>query len=402
MDYDKVIKYLYSLERKKGSRLGLENIKKLLRKVNNPEKGLKYIHVAGTNGKGSVCAMISSILLENGYKVGMYTSPHLVDFRDRFLINNKKISEKNIIKYFLKIKKYIDEQTFFEVITAMAFLYFMEKKVDFLVLEVGLGGRLDATNVVKPLVSVITNVDIEHTDFLGKSVEKIAYEKAGIIKQNVPVTTGAKNKALSVIKKICENRNSKLFIKKKYKNLKLNLKGSFQIENASVAVTTIDVLNQYYKSGIDENKIKRGLSNIKWNGRFEFLKKNILVDCAHNPSGIEVLIKELRLLKIKKLYKNLILVIGILNDKDVKKMISIIEPFADKIIITKVDNPRAEDPLKIKGFFKNKDKIKKIIKDVKKAAEYAEEIAEKNDLILVTGSCFVVGEAIRKSIKKYH
>ncbi len=404
MDYDKVIGYLYSLERKKGSKLGLENIKKLLKKINNPEKSLKCIHVAGTNGKGSVCAMISSVLQEAGYKVGMYTSPHLEDFRDRFFINNKKISKKDVVRCFLKVKKFIDEQTFFEVITAMAFLYF-KGKVDFLVLEVGLGGRLDATNVVKPLVSVITNVDIEHTDFLGKSIEKIAYEKAGIIKENIPVVTAAKGKPLLVIKKICKNRNSRLFINKKYKksngkfdighykNLKLNLNGNFQLENASITVTTIDVLNQYYKLKI--KKIKNGLKKVKWAGRFEFINKNTLVDCAHNPAALKVLTKELKNLKKEKKFKKLILIIGILNDKDIKKMIKIIEPFSDKIILTKPETPRAEEPLKIKKFIKNKNKIKKISKDVKKAVKYAEKIAEKGDLILVTGSCFVVGEVMK-------
>ena len=219
MNYSNVIKYLYSLERKKGSKLGLKNIRNLLKKVNNPEKSLKVIHVAGTNGKGSVCAMISSILQEAGCKVGMYTSPHLKDFRDRFLINNKKIIKNDVVKYFLKVKKFIDEQTFFEVITAMAFLYFNDEKVDFLVLEVGLGGRLDATNVVKPLVSVITNIDIEHTDFLGKTLEKITHEKAGIIKKNIPVITGAKGKSLKIIKKVCKKNHCKLFINEKYKQI---------------------------------------------------------------------------------------------------------------------------------------------------------------------------------------
>jgi len=395
MEYKSVIKYLYSLERKKGSKLGLGDIKKLLKKINNPEKSLKCIHVAGTNGKGSVCAMISSVLQEAGYKVGMYTSPHLEDFRERFLINNKRISKKDVVRCFLKVKKFIDEQTFFEVITAMAFLYF-KGKVDFLILEVGLGGRLDATNVVKPLVSVITNIDVEHTDFLGKSLEKIAYEKAGIIKDKIPVVTAAKGKALLVIKKIYKQKKSKLFINRKYKNLKLNLNGNFQLENASVAVTAINVLNQYYKLKIDEKNIKNGLKKVKWAGRFEFINKNTLVDCAHNPAAFKVLVNELKLLKFKKNYKRLILVIGILNDKDIKKMIKIIEPFSDKIILTKPKTPRAEEPLKIKKFIKNKNKIKKINKDVKKAVEYAEKIVEKSDLILVTGSCFVVGETIKK------
>ena len=394
MDYNQVIKYLYSLDRKKGSKLGLGNIKNLLKKIGNPEKNLKCVHVAGTNGKGSVCAMVYSILQKAGHKVGMYTSPHLEDFRDRFLINNKKISKNDIVRYFLKVKKFIDEQTFFEVITAMAFLYFNEKKVDFLVLEVGLGGRLDATNVVNPLVSVITNVDIEHTDFLGKKIEKIAYEKAGIIKEDIPVVTGAKSKPLLIIKKICKKRNSQLFVNKKYKNLKLNLNGTFQLENASVAVKAI-VLNQYYQLKISKKNIKNGLKNINWPGRFDFIKKNILVDCAHNPAALKALVKELTNLKKEKKYKKLILIIGILSDKDIKKMVEIIEPFSDKIIITKPENPRSEEPIIIKKFVKNKNQVK-IIKNIKNAVKYAEKIVEKKDLILVTGSCFVVGEVMKQ------
>ena len=393
MDYGQVINYLYSLDRKKGSKLGLGNIKTLLKKIGNPENNLKYIHVAGTNGKGSVCAMVSSVLQEAGHKVGMYTSPHLEDFRDRFLINNKKISKNDIVRYFLKVRRFIDEQTFFEVITAMAFLYFHEKKVDFLVLEVGLGGRLDATNVVNPLLSVITNIDIEHTDFLGKTIEKIAYEKAGIIKKNIPVVTGAKNKPLLIIRKICKKRNSQLFVSKRYKTLKLNLNGSFQLENASIAVKVIDVLNQYYPLKISNKNIKNGLKNIKWPGRFDFIKKNMLVDCAHNPAALRALVKELTNLKKEKKYKKLILIIGILSDKDIKKMMGLIEPFSDKIIITKAETPRAEEPSKIKKFVKNKDKVK-IIKNIKGAVKYAEKLAEKKDLILVTGSCFVVGEVM--------
>ena len=396
MDYKQVIKYLYSLERKKGSKLGLRNIKKLLKKIGNPEKSLKCIHVAGTNGKGSVCAMVSSVLQKAGYKVGMYTSPHLEDFKDRFLINNKKILKKDIVMYFLKVRRFIDEQTFFEVITAMAFLYFKEKKVDFLVLEVGLGGRLDATNVVNPLLSAVTNVDIEHTDFLGKTIEKIAYEKAGIIKRNVPVVTGTKNKPLLIIKKISKQKNSQLFVNKRCKNLKLNLNGNFQLENASIAVKVIDVLNQYYQLKISKKNIKNGLNNIKWPGRFEFIKKNILVDCAHNPAALNALAMELLNLKKEKKYKKLILVIGILSDKDIKKMMEIIEPFSDKIIITKAENPRAEEPSKIKKFVKNRNKVE-IIKNIKNAVKYAEQIAAKKDLILVTGSCFVVGKAMRNT-----
>ena len=181
MDYRQILGHLYSLESSK-IKLGLKNIKALLKKLGNPEKELKCIHVAGTNGKGSVCAMLFYVLREAGYNVGLYTSPHLKKFNERIRFNDNFISDREIVDYYLGMKGKITNQSFFEITTAMAFLYFKEKKVDFVVLEVGLGGRLDATNVVKPLISIITNIDYEHTNLLGNTLEKIAYEKAGIIK----------------------------------------------------------------------------------------------------------------------------------------------------------------------------------------------------------------------------
>ena len=211
MNYNQILKELYSLDTPKYT-LGLGRINDLLKKLNNPEKKLKCIHVAGTNGKGSVCAMISSILQDAGYNVGMYTSPHLKKFNERIRINNKLITDKDIVKYYLKIKKYATDQTFFDMTTAMAFLYFYDEKVDFSVMETGLGGRLDSTNVITPVVSIITNVGIEHTEYLGSTIEKIAYEKAGIIKKNVNVITGAENEALKIIKTIAKKKNSKLIV----------------------------------------------------------------------------------------------------------------------------------------------------------------------------------------------
>ena len=206
MDYKKVLEELYSLDIKKWA-LGLERIESLLKKLGNPEKNLKCIHVAGTNGKGSVCAMLHSVLMDAGYKVGLYTSPHLKKFNERIRINNALISDKDIVKYYLKVKKQVTNQSFFEITTAMAFLYFRGKNIDFVVLEVGLGGRLDATNVVTPLVSIITNIGLEHTEFLGNTLEKIAYEKAGIIKKNIPTITAAEGIALATIKKISNKKN---------------------------------------------------------------------------------------------------------------------------------------------------------------------------------------------------
>ena len=404
MSYNQTLNYIYNLkgsEHKGNFNLSLDNIKILLKKLDNPEKSLKVIHVTGTNGKGSVCTMIASILMEKGHKVGIYTSPHLKDFRERFVVNNKKISKRDFVKYFEIIKPNITNQTFFEVITSIAFLYFKDKKTDFLVCEVGLGGRLDATNVVNPLVSVITKVGLEHQEYLGDTIERIAYEKAGIIKNNKPVVTGAKGAALKVIKEIAKKKNSPIFLIKKaikknshfnindYKNLKLSLMGDFQLENASIAVKTIEVLNKYYNLNINKNNIRKGLLKTKIAGRFQFISRNIIVDCAHNPDAMAALKKEL--LKIRKRYRKIYLIIGILKDKDYKAMLDKLIPLVKTTILVKPKIPRAQDP-KILAKYVKKNYI--IIENAKNAFKYIKKKTNKNDLILVTGSFYVVGEII--------
>ncbi|MBW2980888.1 bifunctional folylpolyglutamate synthase/dihydrofolate synthase [Candidatus Woesearchaeota archaeon] len=383
MNYNQSMKYLLSLQHF-GTKLGLANITRLLNKLGNPHKGLKVIHVAGTNGKGSVCAMISNILQKAGYRVGMYTSPHLRCFNERFLVNGKKISNEDVARLTAVVKRYRKDQTFFEVVTAMAFQYFKEKKVDFLILEVGLGGRLDATNVIVPLVSVITNVDIDHTDYLGKNIVNIAYEKAGIIKKNKPVVTAAEGKALKVIENVSKEKNSDLFlVKKPKKRFKLALIGNFQQINAAVAVRTVETLNKYYGLGIAKKSIDLGLETAYWPGRLEFIADNILVDCAHNLACVKILVKELQ-----KIKKKIILVIGISKDKDKEGMLNLLEPLAYKIVLTKADVPRATDTKELAKYLK---KDYKIIDEPRKALKYAESIAKKNDLILVAGSIYVVG-----------
>ncbi len=391
MNYQQTLNHIYNLkgsEHKGGFNLSLKDIKILLKKLKNPEKSLKVIHVAGTNGKGSVCAMLSSILKEAGYKVGMYTSPHLKDFRERFLINNKKISKQDIVSYFKRVKPFITKQTFFEVITAIAFLYFKDKKVDFLVCEVGLGGRLDATNVVNPLISVITNIGLEHQEYLGETTEKVAYEKAGIVKKNKPVVTGAKGSALKVIEKIAKKNNSKLYHDGKPIKVHLKLKGDFQLENASIAIETIKALNRHYDLKVKKNNIKNGLSKTIWHGRLEFISKNVLVDCAHNIEAVKALKKELK--KIKKKYQKLYLIIGILKDKDYKNMLKELTPSANKIILVKPKIQRALEPKIMAKYAKNSI----IIEDTKKALKYVKKTAKKQDLTLITGSIYVVGEVI--------
>jgi len=387
MNYNQIINYLNSLE-KIGTMFGLSRIKAILKKLGNPEKSLKVIHVAGTNGKGSVCAMLAAILQGKGYKVGLYTSPHLKDIRERFKVNNKDISTKDFIKYFLKVKKYSKKETYFEFITAMAFLYFKDRKVDFLILEVGMGGRLDATNVVKPLVSVITNIELEHTDYLGKTIEKIAYEKAGIIKNKVPVITSTKGKALNVIKKVAKSKNSRVIVPKKY-NYKTNLKGDFQVFNANIAIETINVLNQLKIIKINNKTIKKSLKKVNWPGRVQF-KDSILLDCAHNPSGVKALVQYIKTLKRKKI----ILIFGVLDDKDYRAMLRHLMPFVYKIIITRPNSFRALEPRILAKEVEKYSKYFLIIKDPSRSLKYAKSIKGKEDLILVTGSIYVVGELI--------
>ena len=398
MDYRKTLEYLYSLESSK-IKLGLENIQNLLNKIGNPEKQLKFIHVAGTNGKGSVCAMLFYILKEAGYKVGLYTSPHLKKFNERIRINENFITDKEIVDYFLRIKPHITSQSFFEITTAMAFLYFNDKNIDLVVLEVGLGGRLDATNVVIPLVSVITNIGIEHTELLGNTIEKIAFEKAGIIKNNVPVVTGAKGNALDVIKKIAKEKNAPLFLAKRYGDVKFNyLNGNFQQENKNIALTTIDTLKNFHPIKISQKQIKNGIKKTKWPARLQFISKNVLVDCAHNHSSFEVLRNELNVIKKQKNIKYFIFVVGIQNDKNIPMMLKTINHLISTIIFTKSKNEKASKPQYLLEIFNkintNKEIKTKIIQNSKKALSYAEKIAKKNDLIVVAGSIYLAGDII--------
>lgn len=398
MDYRKILNYLYSLESPE-IKLGLGRVYQLLDKLGNPEKKIRCIHVAGTNGKGSVCAMLHSILAESGYKVGMYTSPHLKKFNERIRINDKLITDKEIVEYFLKIKPFITSQSFFEITTAMAFLYFHDKHADFIVLETGLGGRLDATNVVTPLVSVITNIGLEHTDLLGSTIEKIAFEKAGIIKKNVPVVAGAKGMALEVIKKIAKERNAPLFQTKKYPRIKFKyLRGEFQQQNKDIALTTINTLINPHSIKINKNKITDGLKKTEWPARMQLISKNTLIDAAHNPGGFKMLANELRLIKKNKKINNFIFVVGIQNDKDIQSMLNAINPLISTIIFTKSGNSKAAEPKELLNILnkinKNKNINKKIINRPKRALNYARKISGKNDLVVVTGSIYMVGEFI--------
>jgi len=376
------IEKVLSIERT-AKTFDLESIKKFLRIIGNPERKIKTIHVAGTNGKGSVCAMISSVLAEAGFKVGMFTSPHLTKVNERIRFDNELISNddfKRIANFIYETEKKNNiSLTFFETLTVMAFIYFNEKKLDYAVMETGMGGRLDATNVAKPIISVITNIGLEHRDILGNTIKDIAKEKAGIIKPNTTVVTNAKGKALSVIEKVAEKHNSRIIVAKNLKNIELNLKGEYQKENASTAFAVLKEL------GINKNIILRGLKKAYWPGRFEFMNKNILLDCAHNPDGIKALVKS-----IKKLnYKNLIIVIGVMKDKNINSIAKKLEKLNPMVIVTKASVSRSRGPEEISGCFKRAG----VIPNLKNAIRHAVKKAEKDDIVLITGSIFVVGEA---------
>ena len=426
--YAEALDYIYDLT-KYGIKLGLKNINYLLYLLGDPHEKLKIIHVGGTNGKGSTSSLISSILQSDGYKVGLYTSPHLVDFTERIEINRKPIERKKVSELLERIKPSIEKvantpsyghPTFFEVITSLAFLYFFEEQVDFLVLEIGLGGRLDATNVCEPLISVITHIDYDHMDKLGNSLEEIAREKGGIIKpEGVTITSDQYNEAYNEIKKIAEGKNSLIYgigreinyeivksnikgvifdlkgIYRNYKNLHTPLLGRHQAENAATAISAIEAL-KIRGVKISEKAIRAGLEKVKWTGRLEIIQNNptLILDGAHNPSGVKIVRQALEEIFS---YHRLILVLAIFADKDYKKMIQILAPNADLIITTKAKSPRATPPqiiAKEAAQYIEKNKII-VTEDISQAINSALSNSKEEDLICITGSLYTVGEAKR-------
>ena len=425
--YKDTIDFLFSLQRF-GIKLGLENMNRMLQAFGNPHKNLKAVHIGGSNGKGSVAAFVAKIFQKAGYRVGLYTSPHLLGFSERIRINGEPITFDEVIILTRLIKKKQKEvekedgtsgnptsvtcMSFFEFTTLLAFLYFFRKDVDIAIIEVGMGGRLDATNVLTPLVSVITNISKEHHQYLGKTLMEIAREKAGIIKKNgVLLTAITQPQILAKIRSQCQQLGSILYrlgknieIKEKkggvfdyqglftgYRKLMINILGEYQNRNAALAVGVAEVLgNQGYT--VTEKAIREGLFKMKWPGRLELVKKNpkVLLDGAHNLAGIENLSKEL---KQNFSYQKLFLIIGIMQDKPIKPILKRIASLGHHIIFTQPQIDRAASPfflLKAARSFCEKGEV---VEDVKQAVRKAMSLSNKDDLICVTGSLFTVGEA---------
>jgi dihydrofolate synthase / folylpolyglutamate synthase len=403
--------YLDSLNVDK-MRFGLKAITELLSQLGNPQNSYKTILIAGTNGKGSTAAMIASILCSAGYKVGLYTSPHLVDVRERIVINGKKISLKEFNQTIAYVKDKKEQPvTYFEFLTAAVFVYFQRQKVEIAVLEVGLGGRLDATNVCKPLVSVITNIALDHMDYLGNTLDSIAREKAGIIKQKgICITAAKQNKVLEVLKNVCLRHRAKLYrlgrdikIKKQkdgilnyeglyrnLKNLKIPLQGDHQLSNAALALAAIELCEKKGFS-IADTAIYAGLKNTHWEARLEVLQNQplFLLDGAHNPAGISVLC---RTLKKDFSYRRLILIFGALADKDYRRMLQKIVPLASIIILTQLKTKRAVPVNDIMETVKKMGYPAIVTENVGQAIERAQAMAKKQDLICATGSFYLAGE----------
>ena len=317
--------------------LSLERIKLVLDKLGNPQDSLKYIHVAGTNGKGSTCAILASILQEAGYKVGLYTSPHIFDYTERIKINGQDIAKEDFAKLFEEIYSSGVKLTEFEFLTAICFLYFQRKNVEIVILETGMGGRFDATNVIKEnLCSIITQIDLDHTDRLGKTKDEIAFEKAGIIKQTCPVITSMGYEA---IRDRADDLNSMLLFSSPYVPQDfveaLALRGLHQIENLSLALSAIN----YLFKNIDENIIKQGLMKVKNPYRFEYFPdKNLIIDACHNPNGVKALRENLDFY-----YPNLPrrFIFGCLNNKDYPKMMEILFKDDDEVFLNEFNYPNS-------------------------------------------------------------
>jgi len=415
--YQSSLDYLYRLE-KFGMIFGLTQVERILEAIGNPHKELQVIHIGGTNGKGSTAAMMASILQHEGYRVGLYTSPHLIDFTERIRINGQEIEKKEVTELTswmierVNVAKITDPFTFFDFTTAMAFLYFSRKTVDVAIVEVGLGGRLDSTNVVDPLLSMITNVSRDHEDVLGKSLFKIAGEKAGIIKRERPVITAATQPGvLRLFSRVCQKKEAPLYrvgkefrsigsetsdftyegLHRKLWNLQLNLRGLHQIVNATTALGACEIVEQLGYP-VSTRAMVEGLRSVEWPGRFELVASSprVILDGAHNPAGAIALRESL---KEEFPYKRLILLIGILKDKDFRTILRTLSPLADHIILSKPHLDRAAPVSLLEKALKENGKTVEAIEDLEEAIKRGLSLTGEEDLLCITGSLYMVGEA---------
>jgi len=420
--YEEIMLYLKSFK-PKGMVLGLDRIRRLASDLGNPQNDYPSIIVGGTNGKGSTSAMIASILKEAGFTAGLYTSPHLFDIRERIRISGKMVKKEDFCKAVSDVKRAgTDDITFFELLTVVAFLIFKRANADASVLEVGLGGRLDATIITPSKTSVITNIGFDHVEILGNTLEKIAFEKAGIISDNSAVFTCERTpSAFKVIKDKCKNTGSRLFGYGKdfsasnissargginfdfesenfhIKNIHVPLEGEFQIYNASIAIAaTLDFAKN--KRIISEDILRKGLANVRWRGRMEHINigREVLFDCAHNSHAARYLAGYLNKECLKR---EIVLVYGTVEEKDYRETLSMLATKSRNIILTRPVNPRAKNPESIKNELFRDEKNIEVEDDPLAALRLARQKCPKDGIICVTGSIFLVAPLIEYADK---
>jgi dihydrofolate synthase/folylpolyglutamate synthase len=406
MNYQETINWMfnqlpmYQLQGASAYKKDLTNAHLLTAHLDNPQEKIKCIHVAGTNGKGSTSHMLASILQEAGYKVGLYTSPHLKDFRERIKITGKDISEEFVTDFINEHKSFFESNdlSFFEMTVGLAFDYFAKEKVDIAVIEVGMGGRLDATNVITPMVSVITNIGLDHMQFLGNTLESIAFEKAGIIKSNIPVIIGEytpETQPVFVAK--AKECNSELFFAADliFENYTSDLIGDYQIHNKKTVLQTIAVLNTQKVFKITPDDTKSGLLNVVKNtglqGRWQQLSEfpRAICDTAHNRNGLEIVLNQIK----KEDFDSLHIVLGVVNDKDLEDILPLF-PKEANYYFCKPNIPRGLDPQILKQKAAHFDLKGEVYISVSEAYQRAIENATKSDFIFIGGSTFVVAEIL--------
>ena len=406
MNYQETIHWLYNqlpvyqLQGASAYKADLTNALLLVQHLKHPEKQLKCIHVAGTNGKGSTSHLLASVLQEAGYKVGLYTSPHLKDFRERIKINGKEIPETFVCEFVAKNKSFfeLNKLSFFEMTVGLAFDYFAKEKTEINIIEVGMGGRLDATNIITPLVSVITNIAKDHTQFLGNTLQTIATEKAGIIKNNIPVVVGeyvSETKEVFLAK--ANENNSELFFASDIvnENYPSVLLGDYQISNKKTAIQTIRVLQIQGDFKITEENIKNGFLNVinttRLQGRWQQLKTHpkVICDTAHNSHGLKIVLNQIQ----KEKFEELHFVLGVVNDKDLEEILPLF-PKDAHYYFCKPNIPRGLDAEILKQKAKDFQLNGKVYLSVSNAYQEALKNASKNDFIYIGGSTFVVAEVL--------
>ena len=401
MIYKDTLDYLFSqlpMYQRSGAAAYKEDIGNIIKAcdiLKDPHKKFKSIHIAGTNGKGSTAHMLASILQEAGLKTGLYTSPHLKDFRERIKINGKMISQNQVIEFVKKNKTEFEKinMSFFEYTVAMAFDYFAESQVDIAIIETGLGGRLDSTNIISPELSVITNIGYDHTNLLGSKLEQIAKEKAGIIKKNTPVVIGRKQEKIinDIFKITAYNKKSKIFFSEINNNISCDLKGEYQNENINTTIKAIEVLNW----NIDKKNIYKGLKNVVkntgLNGRWQIISKNphIICDTGHNQDGIKNITKQLKKINFNKLH----FIFGTVKDKNIIEIIKLL-PKEALYYFCAANIDRAFNASKLQEVSLELNLQGNAYNSVKDAYNNAISNYKKGDLIFIGGSTFVVAEIL--------